>query len=333
MNLSKELIAFYARKGARIAFKNKGREITKIIPADTWTVIEDITDITQVFNFSALKERGISTYRGSFRSTPPFGQSGGGQRFCVIEADTDTPIFGLYSDFLSHSKNAAAEVKNAIFVEKLDVSRINFSKVDFSKVDFSKVDWRSAKVSVLDFSAVDFTAIDFSKINFDKFDYKNASGAANQKVEDGREMVVRDGEKVDTYVQDFKLASFAYVDFRATEEIEMDPADLDFSKVDFSKVDFSKVNFNGLSLDKVDLTAFNTARIEDMKKIFGVADFSKVDFSKLDFSKVDFAAGDIFGFVAKSKGGYGAKYDFSKVDFSRLSFANVNFNSLEFVGL
>jgi uncharacterized protein YjbI with pentapeptide repeats len=318
------LVAFYTKKATRVGYQNKGKVDSKIIGANIWTVIEDITDVTQISNMAALSKAGVSVYSASFRTTPPFGQSHGkfeAGKFAVIPAGTDsTSVIDLYSEYLSSARAAAKEVKNALFVEKVDASKINFSKVDFSKVDWRKVDFGKAAVYAINLSKVDFTKIDFSKV-----DWRKASDLLG----------ISKGAKVmDSTIGglgiDMTNVDFSKVDLSMAAAIKVDSRFLDFSKVDWRKVDFSKVEFIGLNFDKIDLKNFDTTNVIALRKVFPAADFSKVDFTNLDFGKVDFAGA---GLLTGDYSGYPFVVDLSGVDFSALNFSRVNFDRLDFIGL
>lgn len=101
------LVAFYAKKQTKIAYLVGGRTVTKTIPANTWTIFEEITETAQILNTAALDKGGVTTYAAAFKSTPPFGNSG---KVAVFAANSDTARVGIFAEFKGASADAAAEI-------------------------------------------------------------------------------------------------------------------------------------------------------------------------------------------------------------------------------
>lgn len=311
-----KLVAFYANKSTRIGFLSGVKSGYKVIPAKTWTIVEDITDTSDILNFNSLGKIGVSVYSGSFRTKPPFDGSPKPTNFAVIKEDTDTVLIAnSYSEYLSSSKNATAEIKNALRVSSFDSSKADFSTVNFSTVDFSKVNFSGATVYKIDFSNLDVSQLDFTKLDVSKVSIKS-----DLKKVDFSKVIWKSGSpevlasrwnSVDITLLDSKLYSF--------------------ENVNFSNSNFSKVVFSGLSFSKLNIQSYNTARVSDVKIIFKNGNFEKVNFTGIDFSEVNFLD-SIFG--DKVAPIYGVTYmvDLSGVNFEKLNFTKVNFSNLNFIG-
>lgn len=311
-----KLVAFYAtsNKSANrvIAYRVPGRAMsfTKTIPQNIWTIIEEISDSSQIVNSNLFGKLGVTTYVGEFMRTPPFGVTSP-RRFAVMKTGASSPFFlESYSEFLGSSKLAATTVKNASLISQFEVSKVDFASVNFSKVDWGKVDFSSAKVY-----KVDFSKINISDLIFDKVDFSKVSA------------------KADLLNVDFSKVNWSDMVYSNAAISLVSPELYSFRNVDFTKADFSKVNFFGTNFDKVDLKAFSTSKLSDVKNIFNYADYSTVNFSKINFDKVD-----LIGTIFSNEKGYavsfnGAGYfvDLTSVDFSVLDFSRVDFAGLNFV--
>lgn len=307
------LIAFYSRKPIKIAYLSKGAPVSKSISSNIWTVLEDVTDISQITNYATLTKEGVNVYNASFKGTPPFGGSGEPKKFAVIPAGRVSGIIAdSFSQYVNSSKSAVSELVNAKLVSSFDSSKTDFTKVDFSKVDWSGVNFTNAKIYTLDFTGVNLASIDFSKINFYGVTKKS-------------DLVNYDFSKID-------FSAFAHAGVVITQHNFIAGI---FDNVNFSKANFASVDFAGLSFAGVNVNNFRTKSLVDAKKIFNHANFTNVNFSNINFTNVDFVAGgvlDVLSTRGENVTKHGLVIDLSAVDFSGLKFTDVNFSGLEFIG-
>lgn len=253
------LVALYSRQAQKISFLNRDVYEIRLIPAKSWTVIEDITDLSQL-NTEALAKLGITTYSSNYRTIPPFGNG----QFSVIKSGSDAIVMSDdYNQYLSYSKDAANEVKNSKIFSAFNSSKVDFSNVDFSKAGWSKVNMTGAIVKEYDLSNVALSAI-----VLDKVDSTNLTDKAS--------VLSVDYSKVDWFSN---LSAGAVSAITNSISINTVSSSLySFAKVDFSKADFSNVVFDGLSFSNLDLKDSSLERLSDVKSQFSNGNFSAVSF-------------------------------------------------------
>jgi uncharacterized protein YjbI with pentapeptide repeats len=179
-----KLVAFYAKNATRIGFVSGNKNGFKLVPAGIWTIIEDITDTSEIVGYASLAKAGVSVYADSFKSTPPFGAGKNGTLvgarvakvvpFGVIAKGTQTvAVLDSYNDYAARSANALLETKEALKLTAFDVRKVDFTGVNFDGLKWDKVDFSGAKVYEVDFTAllasrVDFNKLDLHKLSFNK---------------------------------------------------------------------------------------------------------------------------------------------------------------------
>lgn len=68
------VVAFFTNLSKSIDVSIDGRVIKYNLPRNTWTMIENVVDLTQIVNLSKVrKTSGIEIYSGAWRTNPPFG--------------------------------------------------------------------------------------------------------------------------------------------------------------------------------------------------------------------------------------------------------------------
>jgi uncharacterized protein YjbI with pentapeptide repeats len=177
-----KLVAFYAKNATRIGFVSGNKNGFKLVPAGIWTIIEDITDTSEILGYASLAKAGVSVYADSFKSTPPFGARKNGTLvgartakvvpFGVIAKGTQTvAILDSYNDYAARSANALLETKESLRLTAFDVRKVDFTGVNFDGLKWDKVDFSGAKVYEVDFTALLASMVDFNKLDLHKLSF------------------------------------------------------------------------------------------------------------------------------------------------------------------
>jgi len=157
------VVAFFTNLAKSIDVSINGKVVSQNLPRNTWTIIDKVTDLSQIINFAKVqKTSGIQIYSGAWKTNPPFGSGASvafiengritEKRFDTLARITpdaiaeiantdivppnDDTLVGIFAQKIIDAKNRFQNDRNS---ERL-ADRIAAAKLDYLIAELDKLD-------------------------------------------------------------------------------------------------------------------------------------------------------------------------------------------------